>query len=39
MLIAPLHFRALVSHEPFDDHLAERLADFVLHGVLGNDNR
>jgi AcrR family transcriptional regulator len=33
LLIAPLHFRALVSHEPFDDRLAERLADFVLRGV------
>lgn len=33
LLIAPFHFRALGSHEPFDDNLAERLTDFVLRGL------
>jgi AcrR family transcriptional regulator len=33
LLIAPFHFRALISHEPFDDNLVERLADFILRGL------
>jgi AcrR family transcriptional regulator len=33
LLTAPFHFRALVSHAPYDDNLAERLTDFVLRGL------
>lgn len=33
MLIAPLHFRTLVSHQPLDDGLPARLADLVITGL------
>jgi AcrR family transcriptional regulator len=33
MLIAPLHFRTLVSHQPLDDELPSRLADLVITGL------
>jgi AcrR family transcriptional regulator len=33
MLIAPLHFRTLVSHQPLDDGLPARLADLVISGL------
>lgn len=32
-LIAPLHFRTLVSRQPLDDALPDRLADLLLHGL------
>jgi AcrR family transcriptional regulator len=38
LLIAPFHFRALVSHAPFDDNLAERLTNFVLSGLHASDS-
>jgi AcrR family transcriptional regulator len=33
MLIAPLHFRTLVSHQPLDDDLPARLADLLITGL------
>ena len=33
MLIAPLHFRTLVSHQPLNDGLPARLADLVITGL------
>jgi AcrR family transcriptional regulator len=36
MLIAPLHFRTLVSHQPLDDELPGRLADLVISGLRGH---
>ncbi|MGW6421832.1 TetR/AcrR family transcriptional regulator [Nocardia sp. NPDC055053] len=33
LLIAPLHFRALLTHQPLDDHHAERMIDALLHGM------
>ena len=33
MLVAPLHFRTLVSHQPLDDGLPARLADLVITGL------
>ena len=36
MLIAPLHFRTLVSHQPLDDELPGRLADLVISGLRGD---
>jgi hypothetical protein len=33
MLIAPLHFRTLVSHQPLDEGLPARLADLVISGL------
>lgn len=38
LLIAPFHFRALVSHEPFDDNLVERLTAFVLRGLQATES-
>jgi hypothetical protein len=32
-LIAPLHGRLLLTGEPVDEQLGERLVDLVLHGV------
>lgn len=34
-VIAPLHFRILMTGEPIDESLPEQLADAVLHGVVG----
>lgn len=36
MLIAPLHFRTLVSHQPLDGELPGRLADLVISGLRGH---
>jgi hypothetical protein len=33
MLIAPLHFRTLVSHQRLDERLPARLADLVITGL------
>ena len=33
MLVAPIHGRLLLTGEPVDDELAERLVDQVLTGV------
>lgn len=32
-LVAPIHFRTLLSREPIDAELAEQLVDLVLHGA------
>lgn len=32
-LIAPLHFRHLLTHQPIDDEVIARTVDIVLHGV------
>jgi hypothetical protein len=34
-VIAPLHFRILMTGEPIDESLPEQLVDAVLHGVVG----
>lgn len=34
-LIAPLHFRNLLTRQPLDQSLPEQLADFVLNGARG----
>ncbi len=34
-LIAPLHFRTLLTDEPLDQGLPGKLADLVLHGIAG----
>jgi AcrR family transcriptional regulator len=33
-LVAPLHFRALMTGEPSDEQFATRLVDMLLHGLL-----
>ncbi|APA95782.1 TetR/AcrR family transcriptional regulator [Nocardia seriolae] len=33
-LTAPVHFRKLLTREPFDDGYAERVVDLVLNGLL-----
>ena len=33
MLVAPIHGRLLLTGEPVDDGLAERLVDLALNGV------
>jgi hypothetical protein len=38
LLIAPFHFRALVSFTPFERDLVNRLADFVLRGLQATDS-
>ncbi len=37
-LIAPLHFRTLLTDEPLDEDLPRRLADLVLDGILVSDS-
>jgi AcrR family transcriptional regulator len=37
MLIAPLYFRLLISHEALEDSLVERIANLVLYGVSSSD--
>ncbi|WP_405927264.1 TetR/AcrR family transcriptional regulator [Streptomyces sp. NBC_00035] len=33
VLIAPLHLRVLLTHQPIDDHLTGRLVDLLLDGL------
>jgi AcrR family transcriptional regulator len=35
-LIAPLHVRTLLTHEPLDDDLPRKLADLMLDGIMGS---
>lgn len=35
LLIAPLHFRALLIRQPVDDGRIERMVDALLHGLVG----
>ena len=35
LLIAPLHFRALLIRQPVDDGRIERIVDALLHGLVG----
>ena len=35
LFIAPLHFRALLTHQPVDDHDIARLVDVLLAGLAG----
>ena len=39
MLVAPLHFRHLVSHQPINEELLNRLADLVIHALGGSTPR
>jgi hypothetical protein len=33
MLIAPVHVRTLLTHQPIDDQFPGRLADMLIHGL------
>ena len=35
LLVAPLHFRYLLSHAPLNEEFAEQLADLVISGLAG----
>ena len=35
LVIAPLHFRALLTRQPFDEHAIARLVDVLLSGLAG----
>jgi AcrR family transcriptional regulator len=34
MLVAPLHFRKLLTRQPIDDSLVERIVDTLMHGLV-----
>lgn len=33
MLVAPIHFRTLLTHQPLDDSLPRRIADIIVDGI------
>ncbi|WP_200811943.1 hypothetical protein [Streptomyces sp. 3213.3] len=35
LLVAPLHFRALLIRQPIEEDRIERMVDTLLHGVAG----
>ncbi|MGW4337468.1 TetR/AcrR family transcriptional regulator [Rhodococcus koreensis] len=38
MLVAPLHFKVLLTREPLDPDLPEHIVDSLLHGLVGRGN-
>jgi AcrR family transcriptional regulator len=35
MVVAPIHFRTLLTHHPLDGSLAQRIADVIVDGIAG----